>query len=93
MNPNLSDARPNAGHGFPVQWIQPLLNTPQFHARDASGIQREGTDVSPRRAEPVERLAGHATICKYSYTLSSLKGQDGQTAVGAKGRVLVTERL
>jgi len=71
MNPDLPDARPDTGDRFPIKRVQSLLDTPELEPCQSPGISRKCPHVTPRRAEPLDRLVGHTPVCKYSYILSS----------------------
>lgn len=49
---NLSDAASYCGHGLPVRWHQPLLDSAELVACGATSLSGKGSDVSQRGAEP-----------------------------------------
>jgi len=59
MDPDLSDARPHAGHGFQVDRVQSLLDTSELKASESPDVPRESPNVAPRSAQPLEHLVGH----------------------------------
>jgi len=73
VDTNLPNTGSNGGHRLPVVRFKPLLDTPQLEPRDPPCVRRKSFEIVPGRSEPKQRLVGHGSICKYWYTLSSLK--------------------
>jgi hypothetical protein len=73
VDTNLPNTGSDRGHRLPVVRFKPLLDTPKLKPRDAAGVSRKSFEIVPGRSEPKQRLVRHGSICKYWYTLSSLK--------------------
>ena len=70
VDPNFEDAGSNAWHGFPIGWLQSLLNKPKMVPRNASRIFRKRFYVVERGSRPYDRFPGHSAVYKYLYTTS-----------------------
>jgi hypothetical protein len=67
----LVNARANAGHGFPVMGLQPVLNQVELVSGSTAGIFREPSEILEGRPYPEDRLFGHGAIYKILYTMST----------------------
>jgi hypothetical protein len=74
-DPNLSNTRPHGSHRFPVVRLQTLLNSTQLEAGDPPGETWECPDIRTGRPKPEDPLVGHASLCKYSYIMSTMAGR------------------
>jgi len=66
-DPDLPNAWPDATHRLPVCWAQSLLDTPKLKPGESPRVSREGPNVLSCRAQPLQRLVGHRSVCKYTY--------------------------
>ena len=73
MDTNLPSTGSDRRYRLPVIRFKPLLDTPQLESRDAACVRRKSFEIVPGRPEPKQKLVRHGSICKYWYTLSSLK--------------------
>ena len=78
VNPDLTNARSDRLHRLPVVRIQSLLDAPQLEASQPSGESRKRSKVTPRVAEPDERVcpASVSISSVYKFLYSQTRGMD-----------------
>jgi hypothetical protein len=67
VHPYLANTGPDSRHRLPVCRIETPLNTPQLEARNGTGGDRKGSDVTACAPHPDERLVGHSRLYNYLY--------------------------
>ena len=78
---DLVHARADAGHGFPVMGLQPVVNQVELVSGSTAGIFRERSEILERGPYPEDRLFGNDGIYSFLYTMSTLSGCCGYDGV------------
>ncbi len=73
MNPNFTDSRTDAWHGFPIVRFESLLQPPELEAHNTPGVGGEPPDIGAARAQPEQRFIEHSSIYNILYNKSSMR--------------------
>lgn len=68
LDPDLSHARSDAGHRFPIVRIEALLHLPELKPSPAPCGIGKCLEIAPCTAQPNERLIRHESVCKFLYS-------------------------